>query len=143
MDLVIGDAEEVAEWIEAGETGGGDLFVATSSALAFRIGLHFTLDWAGLEAQAPANVWGDEIYFGLSVQANLSDDAVEEVEVGDLAYWPPGNAFCIFFGPTPVSRGDRPRAASPVNVFGRLLGDATAFRAVSDGTEVTISALAE
>jgi len=77
------------------------------------------------------------------VQANLSDDAVEEVEVGDLAYWPPGNAFCIFFGPTPVSRGDRPRAASPVNVFGRLLGDATAFRAVSDGTEVTISALAE
>ena len=99
--------------------------------------------WQALPVSAPANVWGDEIYFSLPVQATRSDDAVEEVDVGDLAYWPPGNAFCIFFGPTPVSRGVRPRAASPVNLFGRLLGDATIFRAVSDGTEVTVSALAE
>ena len=57
VHLVIGDAEVVAERIETGETGGGDLFLATSSALAFRIGLHFTLDWAGLQAQALTAVW--------------------------------------------------------------------------------------
>jgi len=65
--------------------------------------------------------WGEEIYFGLTAQVPLEDGARAEVAVGDLAYWPNMPAFCIFFGPTPVSTGDRPMAASPVNVFGRLL----------------------
>ena len=65
--------------------------------------------------------WGEEIYFGLTVQVPLEEGARAEVSVGDLAYWPNMPAFCIFFGPTPVSTGDRPMAASPVNVFGRLM----------------------
>jgi hypothetical protein len=65
--------------------------------------------------------WGEEIYFGLTVQVPLEEGARAEVSVGDLAYWPNMPAFCIFFGPTPVSTGDSPMAASPVNVFGRLI----------------------
>ena len=77
-----------------------------------------------LPIQGSANVWGEEIYFDIPLQTRLEPDASEEVDVGDLGYWPAGPAFCIFFGPTPVSRGDQPRAYSPVNVFGHVSGDA-------------------
>jgi hypothetical protein len=60
------------------------------------------------------------------------------VDVGDLAYWPPGKGFCIFFGPTPMSEGSQPRPASPVTVFGRVEGDATIFTSVKSGTAITI-----
>ena len=66
-------------------------------------------------------------------------DARAEVEVGDLAYWPAGPAFCIFFGPTPVSTGDQPRAYSPVNVFGRVLGDTGKFKTISNGAVIEIT----
>ena len=65
-------------------------------------------------------------------------DAQEVVERGDLGYWPPGRAFCIFFGPTPASRGEECRPASPVNVFGRVEGDSTVFRGVRAGTRVRL-----
>ena len=67
-----------------------------------------------------------------------AEDAREVVELGDLAYWPPGSAFCIFFGRTPASRGDEIRPASPVNVFGRVLGDPTVFKSVRSGTTVRV-----
>ena len=95
--------------------------------------------WESLPIEGQANVWGDEIYFGISVTAEQESDARAEVEVGELGYWPPGNAFCIFFGPTPVSTDERPRAASPVNILGRMLSDATQFRAVRHGTPVQIT----
>jgi len=60
------------------------------------------------------------------------------MDVGELAYWPPGQAFCIFFGPTPASSDDRPQAASPANPVGRILGDASQFRAVANGAEVIL-----
>jgi len=63
--------------------------------------------------------WGAEIYFPVPVAAE-NESPQEEVEVGQLAYWPPGNALCIFFGPTPASTSSAPRAASPVTVVGRL-----------------------
>ncbi|MCD6291519.1 MAG: hypothetical protein J7M34_13530, partial [Anaerolineae bacterium] len=85
--------------------------------------------WAALPIQAQVNTWGDEIYFGIPVYLE-EDDAQEVVQKGDLGYWPPGHAFCIFFGRTPASVGDEIRPASPVNVFGRVLGDPTAFKAV-------------
>ena len=66
------------------------------------------------------------------------DVSLEVVELGDLAYWPPGHAFCIFFGPTPASRGDECRAASPVNVVGKIQGDPGVFKTVRSGTRVTI-----
>ena len=62
----------------------------------------------------------------------------EVVEPGDLGYWPPGRAFCIFFGPTPMSRGGEIRPASPVSVVGRLAGDPKVFKTVRAGTRVTV-----
>jgi len=95
--------------------------------------------WDALPITGRAKTWGDEIYFEIPVQTDQAPDARAEVEVGELGYWPVGHAFCIFFGPTPVSSGDAPRAASPVNPLGRVLGDATAFRQVAAGTEVRLS----
>ena len=91
-----------------------------------------------LPIEGRANTWGDEIYFDIPLRIDLSEDAIAEVAVGTLAYWPTGSALCIFFGPTPVSTGDKPRAYSPVNVFGRIDGDITELRSVSDGAMVVI-----
>lgn len=96
-----------------------------------------TAIWDALPLEAKAETWGDEIYFGIAVRAE-ADRAKEVVALGDLGYWPPGSAFCIFFGPTPASRGDEIRPASPVNVVGRVSGDATVFKKVRGGTRVTI-----
>ena len=92
---------------------------------------------ARLPITAKAETWGDEIYFGLPFSAP-SDGPQETVALGDLGYWPPGHAFCIFFGPTPASQGDEIRPASPVNVVGRIVGDATVFKKVRAGTRVTL-----
>lgn len=96
--------------------------------------------WAALPIEARANRWGEEIYFEIDVPLEESGDARVEMQVGDLAYWPPGSAFCIFFGPTPVSRGGEPRAASMVNPLGKVEGDATAFTAVRSGEKVRLEA---
>jgi hypothetical protein len=92
-----------------------------------------------LPFESSANVWGDEIYFDIPLSLAQEPDARAEVEIGDLAYWPAGPAFCIFFGPTPVSIGGQPRAYSPVNVFGRILGDATQFKGVPSGATVKVT----
>ena len=94
--------------------------------------------WEALPLEASAQIWGDEIYFEIPVQAGQAPDARADVEVGTLAYWPVGHAFCIFFGPTPASDGAQPRAYSPVNVVGQVSGDVTAFRGVSAGTRVKL-----
>jgi len=93
--------------------------------------------WDALPIEGTANTWGDEIYFSIPLTLEL-EDGQEVVQLGELGYWPPGRAFCIFFGPTPASEGDEIRPASAVTIFGRILGDATAFKAVKDGTQVTI-----
>ena len=86
-----------------------------------------------------ASTWGEEIYFEIPVDMPQAPDARMEVEVGDLGYWPAGNALCIFFGPTPVSSGEKPKAYSPVNLIGSVAGDAKLFRTVRDGDEISIS----
>ncbi len=93
-----------------------------------------------LPIEARANRWGDEIYFEIPVELEESADSRADMHVGELAYWAPGSAFCIFFGPTPVSQGSAPRAASPVNPLGVVDGDATAFKAVRNGEKVRIEA---
>lgn len=95
--------------------------------------------YAALPLEATATKWGDEFYFAIPVMLTEAADAQSEVPVGTLAYWSPGNAFCIFFGPTPVSRGDTPRAYSPVNVFGRLLGDVASLRAIGSGATIRVT----
>jgi hypothetical protein len=93
--------------------------------------------WNALPIEAQANTWGDEIYFSIPVHLG-EDDAQAVVEKGDLGYWPAGNAFCIFFGRTPASRGDEIRPASPVNVFGHVEGDAAVFKGVRGGEKVAV-----
>ena len=94
--------------------------------------------WEALPIEGRAHVWGDEIYFEIPVMASQTADARVEMDVGELGYWPVGHAFCIFFGPTPVSIDDQPRAYSPVNVLGRVLGDATRLKAVPNGALVRL-----
>lgn len=96
------------------------------------------LIWDALPVEATANTWGDEVYFDVPVRTGL-ENAVEVVSIGDLGYWPQGPAFCIFFGPTPMSRGDEIRPASAVNIVGEVQGDATVFRAVSAGQAIRLS----
>ena len=93
-----------------------------------------------LPVEGRANVWGEEIYFDIPLNMELEPGARANVAVGDLAYWPAGPAFCIFFGPTPVSTDEKPRAYSPVNVFGRVIGDAGQLKAVADGSKITVTA---
>ena len=93
--------------------------------------------WNALPISAPGNTWGDEIYFRIPVAAE-PEDLQEIVDFGDLAYWPPGSAFCIFFGPTPASRGDEIRPASHVAVIGRIVGNAALLREVPAGAQVTV-----
>ena len=97
--------------------------------------------WKKIPLEGHANTWGDEIYFEIPVVMDQESDARAEVEVGELGYWPVGRAFCIFFGPTPVSTDERPRAYSPVNVIGRVQGDAKLFKFVRDGDLVRIDRL--
>jgi hypothetical protein len=97
--------------------------------------------WLALPIEGHSNCWGDEIYFAIPIQLEEAEDSRQEMAVGELGYWPTGNAFCIFFGPTPVSVGMEPRAYSNVNPFGQIEGDATEFRAVSNGEKVTVSQL--
>lgn len=91
-----------------------------------------------LPLAAPGNRWGEEIYFDIPVDEPLASDATEEVQVGELGYWPPGKAFCIFFGRTPASAGEEPRAASPVNRIGNALDDVTVLTDVPQGAEVRL-----
>ena len=93
------------------------------------------LIWEALPIEAPASTWGDEIYFEIPVACG-EEDPREVVELGDLGYWPPGSAFCIFFGPTPASRGDEVRPASAVNIIGKVQGDAKVLKAVRSGETV-------
>ena len=97
--------------------------------------------WEALPLDGLANVWGEEIYFEVQVHLEREPGAREEVEIGELGYWPEGHALCIFFGPTPVSQGDQPRAYSPVNVFGKVRSDTKSLRFVRQGERVIVKAL--
>ena len=84
-----------------------------------------------------ANVWGEEIYFTIPVNAD-EEKGQQDMEVGDIAYWPVGKAMCIFFGPTPISESEKPKAYSPVNLFARIIGDAKVFRKIKDGEIIQV-----
>ena len=100
------------------------------------------LVWDAPPLAVAGETWGDEIYFRIPVNAK-PEKPRETVELGDLGYWPPGSAFCIFFGRTPSSQGEEIRPASPVNVFARLTGDPTIFKTVRSGTQVRVERIQE
>lgn len=88
--------------------------------------------WEQLPVESRVKTWGEEIYFEIPVDMPQETDAREILSVGELGYWPAGRAFCIFFGPTPVSTDERPRAYSPVNILGRILGDTHELKSIQD-----------
>ncbi len=94
--------------------------------------------YGALPIRAKGQRWGGEIYFSIPVSCELEEGSREVMEEGELAYWPPGQAFCIFFGATPASGGDEIRAASAVNIVGSIKGDLSGLWDVPDGAEVLI-----
>jgi len=90
-----------------------------------------------LPIESKVNRWGEEVYFSTNIRQD-EEKSQEEVEVGDIGFWPPGKGFCIFFGRTPASTGSKPRAASPVNVFGRITGDPKAFVRTRSGEKIRV-----
>ena len=94
--------------------------------------------WDALPFIEAANIWGDEIYFKIPVNTGIEKDALKVVAKGDLGYWPSGAAFCIFFGPTPISREGEIRPASAVNVFGKIEGDTSVLKKVLPRNQVMV-----
>ncbi len=105
---------------------------ATARAIAEALPIH-----------AQADRWGGEIYFTIPVQAALENGAREVLEPGELGYWPTGRAFCIFFGRTPASEGEEIRAASAVNIVGRVRGELDELWNVPDGAEISLGLLSD
>ena len=99
--------------------------------------------WAALPITARAQTWGDEIYFSIPVSVEEAADAQETVEMGAVAFWPPGSALCLFWGPTPMSAPGEIRPASAVNVMGLIDGDPTVLGGIADGTEVVVARMGE
>jgi len=93
--------------------------------------------WQALPFSSKVNTWGDEIYFSIPVKIGL-ESGQEIVDFGDLGYWPPANAFCIFFGQTPMSNKDEIRAASAVDIFGKVVDDAGVFKNVKDREKISV-----
>lgn len=102
----------------------GDIFVTATLDDSTTAGLieH------GLPFESKAQLWGDEVYFAIPVEAD-EENAQAEVSSGTVAYWPPGKALCLFFGQKPYS---------PVNVVGRIDGDAHVLAGVRDGERVRV-----
>ncbi len=96
------------------------------------------LIWDALPIESSNNLWGEEVYFSIPVKTGQEKGAREVVSAGELGYWPTGHAFCIFFGPTPASRGDEIRAASAVNIIGRVLSDPKVFRRAREGAKIIL-----
>ena len=93
--------------------------------------------WEALPLRGNVNTWGEEIYFAIPVKIE-PENGQELVSHGDLGYWTRGSAFCIFFGPTPISGEGEIRAASPVNIFGRLIDDPKVFKEVKEGEKIVV-----
>lgn len=93
--------------------------------------------WQELPINSAAHIWGDEIYFTIPLALDI-ENGKEIVLSGDLGYWPTGKAFCIFFGPTPISGPDEIRPASEVNVFGKVTDNPKVFKQVQEGESITI-----
>jgi hypothetical protein len=90
-----------------------------------------------LPIKATISTWGDGIYFDIPLNMEI-EDGKQVVEMGDVAYWPDGPSLCLFFGRTPASRGDEIRAASPVTILGRIVGDPKILKSIRAGAGITV-----
>jgi hypothetical protein len=74
-----------------------------------------------LPIEVGINRWGDELYTEKTQVIAEEEDAIREVNFLDVAYWPEGNALCLFYGPTPISKDGQILAYSPVNIVGKII----------------------
>jgi hypothetical protein len=93
-----------------------------------------------LPIETTPNVWGDEFYFEIAEEHGLDHTATSDVQIGDIGYWPPGQALALFFGPTPLSVGSKPVPASAVNLIGRITHDARRLKGVKGASHLRIEA---
>lgn len=124
-----GPAEGAAIVIRCGALMVTGLLDTSASALAVA---------SALPVVSQAGRFGDELFFEIPVQSKLAEDAREIVQRGDIGYWPPGRAFCVFWGPTPASVGSEIRAASKVNIIGHVTGDPGVLSVIRDGEMVRV-----
>lgn len=94
--------------------------------------------WDALPIESIGNLWGDEVYFSTNITSSIDDTSKVVVEIGDLAFWPPNNAFCIFYGKTPLSTDDEIRAASAVNIIGKLLSTPEELKDITDSCTIKV-----
>ena len=93
--------------------------------------------WDSLPLESSVNTWGDEIYFSIPV-INEEENPQATVDLGDIGYWPPGNAICLFFGLTPISVEGEIKPASPVNIVGKMVGDMEEMKLINSGDVISI-----
>ena len=94
---------------------------------------------ASLPFESVAERWGDEVYFSVPFHSAIEQDARAEMHVGDVAFWPEGDVLAVFFGRTPSSVDDKPRAYSPCNTVGAIEGDLSGFKTVRQGARIRVS----
>ncbi|MFI6049814.1 cyclophilin-like fold protein [Streptomyces violascens] len=88
-----------------------------------------------------AHTWGEEVYFDTPVSPAREADARQVVEPGTVAFWTDGDALALPYGPTPISRGEECRLASPCNVLGRIDGDPRLLATVRSGDPIRVDAI--
>ena len=95
-----------------------------------------------LPVEVSINRWGEELYTDRTIIAvEQEDNAKTEVNELDVAYWPEGNALCLFYGPTPISKDGKILAYSPVNIIGKIVDSSDKdgiLNQIKDGTRVII-----
>jgi hypothetical protein len=91
-----------------------------------------------LPIESRASLWGEEVYFLIRPRLTPDKNAKEEVRVGDLAFWPPGPGLCLFFGKTPASKGNEPRAANPVTVIGQVVSNIEDLRKIKNKDKIVV-----
>jgi hypothetical protein len=74
-----------------------------------------------LPIKVKINRWGDELYTDKTPISVEEENPQSVVYLLDVAYWPEGNAICLFLGPTPISKEpNKILPYSPVNIVGRI-----------------------
>lgn len=96
-----------------------------------------------LPLASTAHTWGEEVYFDTGVSVPIEDGARQVVEPGTVAFWTDGDALALPYGPTPISRGDECRLASPCNLLGRIDGDPRLLATVRPGDPVRVELTAD
>lgn len=94
--------------------------------------------WDALPIESVGNLWGEEIYFSTNINASIDNTSKVVVDIGDLGFWPPNNAFCIFYGKTPLSTDEEIKAASAVNIIGKLISKPEELMSISDNCIIQV-----